>query len=76
MISYNPLWKLLVDKGIQKSELRSLIRCNSNTIARMARNEYVSMANIDALCFVFNCKVSDIIEYVEAGDPKEKPKTE
>lgn len=76
MISYNPLWKLLVDKGIQKSELRGLIGCNSNTIARMSRNEYVSMANIDAICFVLNCKISDIIEYVENGDPKDKPKKE
>ena len=37
----------------------------------MSKNEYVSMANIDAICFVLNCKVSDVIEYIENGNPKE-----
>lgn len=76
MISYNPLWKLLVDKGLQKQDLQQLIGCNSNTISKMSKNEYVSMANIDAICFVLNCKISDIIEYIENGNPKEKPKKE
>ena len=34
----------------------------------MAKNEYVSMANIDAICFVLNCKISDVIEYIENGN--------
>jgi len=76
MISYNPLWKMLIDKGIKKQDLQTLIGCNSNTISKMSKNEYVSMANIDAICFVLKCKVSDIIEYIEDGNPKEKPKTE
>ncbi len=37
MISYNPLWKLLVDKGLHKQDLRSLIGCSSNTISKMSK---------------------------------------
>ena len=76
MISYNPLWKLLIDRGLQKQDLQQLIGCNSNTISKMSKNEYISMANIDAICFVLNCKVSDVIEYVENGNPKKIPKKE
>lgn len=76
MISYNPLWKLLVDKGLQKQDLRNLIGCSTNTISKMSKNQYVSMANIDAICFVLNCKVSDIIEYIENGNPKENIKND
>lgn len=70
MLSYNPLWKLLVDKGLQKQDLQKLIGCSPTTISKMGKNEYVSMVNIDAICFVLNCNVSDIIEYIENGDPK------
>ena len=76
MISYKPLWTLLIDKGLQKQDLQRLIGCNSNTISKMSKNEYVSMANIDAICFVLNCKVSDVIEYVENGNPKENTEKE
>lgn len=71
MITYNPLWKLLVDKGLNKQDLQELIGCSPTTIAKMGRNEYVSMVNIDAICFVLNCTISDIIEYEENGNPKE-----
>jgi hypothetical protein len=37
----------------------------------MSKNQYVSMANIDAICFVLNCEISDIIEYIENGNPKD-----
>lgn len=70
MISYKPLWKLLIDRNMTKKDLQMLIKCNSNTISKMSKNEYVSMANIDMMCFVLNCKISDIIEYIEDGDPK------
>lgn len=72
MISYKPLWRMLVDKELQKQDLQQLIGCSSNTISKMAKNEYVSMANIDAICYVLNCQISDIIEYVDSGDPKKK----
>lgn len=71
MISYNPLWKLLVDKGLQKQDLQRLIGCSSNTISKMSSNQYVSMANIDAICFVLKCEISDVVEYIENGNPKE-----
>lgn len=70
MISYKPLWKLLIDRNMTKRDLQLLIKCNSNTIAKMSKNEYISMANIDMMCFVLNCKISDIIEYIEDGNPK------
>lgn len=75
MISYNPLWKLLIDRNIDKKELQTLIGCNGNTISKMNKNEYISMANLDMICFVLKCDIQDIIQYEESGNPKKIPKT-
>jgi len=42
-ISYNRLWKLLIDKGMKKKDLREATGISSNTVARMGRNEIVSL---------------------------------
>lgn len=76
MISYNPLWKMLIDRNLKKKDLQHLIGCNSNTISKMAKNEYISMANIDTICFVLNCQITDVIEYIENGNPKENTENE
>ncbi|MDN4093552.1 helix-turn-helix transcriptional regulator [Brevibacillus agri] len=62
--TYNPLWKLLIDKGMKKEDLRQAIGISSSTIAKMSKGEYVSMEVIDRICAYFNCKIEDVIEYV------------
>lgn len=60
MISYKPLLKLLIDKGVKKSDLPM----SPATIAKLNKNEYVALEVIDKLCEHLNCQPGDIIEYV------------
>ena len=62
MISYKPLWKTLIEKGINKTELRNMAGFSSGTLARMGKDQYIEMKHIDKICQVQNCKISDVIE--------------
>lgn len=65
-INYKPLWKLLIDKEITKSELRVKTGIAPSTFSKMTRNEYVSMDILVRICSVLKCQLSDIVE-VELG---------
>ena len=64
MITYKPLLKTLIDKNIKKVELQKLIECSPATIAKISKNELVSLEIINKFCKTLNCKVEDVIEYV------------
>ncbi len=61
MISYKPLLKLLIDKGIKKSDLPM----SAATIAKLNKSEYVSLEVIDKLCEHLDCQPGDLIEHVK-----------
>lgn len=65
MISYNPLWKLLIDKGMNKTELRLKTEISTATLAKMSANEFVALSVIDRICGALNCRPGDILEYIE-----------
>ena len=62
--SYNKLWKLLIDKNMTKSELTKAIGISSSTMAKMGKNENVSLEVIDKICALLECNINDILEYV------------
>lgn len=62
--SYNKLWKLLIDKNMTKSELTKAIGISSSTMAKMGKNENVSLEVIDKICALLECDINDILEYV------------
>ncbi|PFL46656.1 helix-turn-helix domain-containing protein [Bacillus cereus] len=64
MISYKPLLKLMIDKNTNKTVLRKELGFSSSTMAKLNKNEYVSLSVIDKLCAYFNCQPSDLIEYI------------
>lgn len=66
--SYNPLWKLLIDKGLNKEQLRKQLGISSSTMAKMTNGEYVAMEVIDRICNHLNCKVSDVVEHVSSEE--------
>lgn len=68
-ISYNKLWKLLIDKGISKSELKAAARMSPNTLAKLGKNETVSMDVLIRICGVLGCDIGDIVELIP--DPGE-----
>jgi putative transcriptional regulator len=63
--SYDPLWKLLIDKKMTKEELRTKIGTSPATIAKMGKGENVSLDVIDRICKELNCKVEDVIQHIE-----------
>lgn len=64
-VSYNKLFKLLIDKNMKKTELIKLADISSSTLAKLSKNEVVSMDVILRLCQVLKCDIGDIVEIVE-----------
>ncbi len=65
--SYKPLWHLLVEHGMTKTQLREELCLSSATLAKLGKDEYVSMEVLDKICGYFKVQPNDIIEH-KAGD--------
>ena len=61
-ISYNKLFKLLIDKGLNKTEFAKEVGISTNTLAKLSRNEYVSMEIIVRICRKMHCRIEDVVE--------------
>lgn len=62
--SYNPLWHLLIDRGIQKQELQKMSNVSAASIAKMGRCENVTMDVLLRICEALDCQLEDIVERV------------
>ena len=72
--SYNKLWKLLIDKNMNKAELRSLTGLSPNTMARLSKGESVKMDIVGRICEQLNCNIGDIVDYIPEQNEKEEIK--
>ena len=61
-VSYNKLWKLLIDHNMNKSELGRAAKMSPNTIAKLGKNETVSLDLLVRICKALNCDIGDIVE--------------
>ena len=61
-VSYNKLWKLLIDKHMTKTELRLKTGMSTSTLAKLSKNEVVSMDVMLRICKVLDCNVGDIMD--------------
>ncbi|MBO5569004.1 MAG: helix-turn-helix transcriptional regulator [Clostridia bacterium] len=61
-VSYNRLWKLLIDKGMTKTEMRKAAGISTNVLAKMGKNETVSMETLVRIAAVLKCGLDDIVE--------------
>lgn len=68
-LSYNKLWKLLIDKGLKKTELREKTGISQATLAKLVKGENVNTETLEKICNVLNCDISDIVE-LSKGDNK------
>lgn len=62
-ISYNGLWKLLIDKNMKKMDLVEKIGISSSTLAKMSKGEVVSMSIMEKICKELDCDFGDLINY-------------
>lgn len=63
-VSYNKLWKLLVDKRMSKADLRRAAKISPNTMTKLRRDEEVSMTVLKRICECLECNISDICDFV------------
>ena len=64
-ISYNNLWKLMIDKGLNKSELREITGIGTNTLALLSKNQPVSMEVLMKVCEKLDCDLTDVCEFIK-----------
>lgn len=70
-ISYKKLWKLLIDHNMNKSELRIQAQISTNAIAKLGKNEPVSMDTMDKICKALNCNIGDVMEFLADEEMKD-----
>lgn len=64
MVSYKKLWKMLIDKNITKTQLRTAIGFSSSTLAILNKNKNVSLNIIVKMCNYLKCDIGDIMEVI------------
>jgi DNA (cytosine-5)-methyltransferase 1 len=62
IISYNRLWKLLIDKNIKKTDLCKIVGFSTDVIVRLGKNDPVSMEMLAKICIALQCGLDDIVE--------------
>lgn len=67
MFSYKPLLIQLVKKEMTKTQLREAVSMSMNTLAKISKNEYVSMEVLDKICKTLDCGIEDVIEHIKEG---------
>lgn len=66
--SYNKLWKLLIDKNMNKVELRDAVGITPSTLAKMGKDQNVSMDVLGRICKELNCNIGDILDFNSKKD--------
>lgn len=65
-VNYNKLFKMLIDRGLKKTEFAKLVGISANTLAKLSRNETVSMDIIVKICRTLNCSIDNIMDVLPA----------
>ena len=72
-VNYNKLWKMLIDKKMNKNALRHAVSMSPNTMAKVGRDENVSLDVLVRICEVLKCDIGDIMEVIpDAEEEKER----
>ena len=62
MISYKPLFRLLLEKDMTKTQLREAVGFSSATLAKMSKGEYISLETIEHICIYLQCNIEDVVK--------------
>lgn len=69
-ISYNKLWKLLIDRKMSRAELRRRIRISPNTMTKLIRDKEVSLSVIGRICEALQTDIGSIMEFIQDNTDK------
>jgi DNA-binding Xre family transcriptional regulator len=67
-ISYNGLWKKLIDKNMNKTQLRLATGISTSTLAKLAKQEPVTLEILEKICNVLDCNIGDVVEFIKDND--------
>ena len=70
-VSYNKLWKLLIDKKMSKADLRKAAGIAPNTMTRLRRDEEVTLSVLSKICSTLNVDIGDIMEFMPEANLKD-----
>lgn len=71
-VSYKKLWKLLIDKGLNKTQLCAEAEITTNAMARLGRDEDVRVEVLVKICSALNCTMDDIMEIIPDHDIQQR----
>ncbi len=63
-VCYDKLWKMLIDKRMNRTDLKEMAGISFNVLAKMGKEETVSLESLHKICKVLNCNIGDIMEFV------------
>lgn len=63
-VSYDKLWKILIDKKMNRTELKDAAGISFNVLAKMGRNEHISMESAEKICLALDCDIGDIVQII------------
>lgn len=66
-LNYYKLWRILLDRNMKKYQLRELAQVSSNSIAKLGKNEIVSLEVLMKICNVLNCDIGDVCSFYNSG---------
>ena len=69
-VSYDKLWKLLIDKKMNRTDLKETAGISFNVLAKMGKGEFISMESLYKICLSLNCNVGDIMEFTGVENTK------
>lgn len=75
-VCYNKLFKMLIDRGMKKTQFRKLVGISEGTLAKLSHNENVSLDVIVKICRKMNCTVDDILDIVPSPENGTEEKLE
>lgn len=64
-VSYDKLWKILIDRKMNRTELKDLAGISFNILAKLGRDEFISMESLHKICVALNCRVDDVMEFTD-----------
>lgn len=71
--TYEKPWKLLKEKNMKKTGMQGKAGTSGNILARMGKNEYISMESVEKICHVPDCRTDDILEFIPERDKQVMP---
>ena len=67
-VSYNKLWKILIDKKMKKYQLKNQAHISNNVMSKLSKDEPVSMEVLMKICTALKCNISDVCEFINEDE--------